>query len=153
MQDAPLLEVRDLSLAFQTEEGRTTALRGVTFDVRPGQILGVVGESGSGKSVTSLSVMRLLPSPPAEIVGGEIRFDGSDLLARSEAEMRRLRGREIAMIFQEPMSSLNPVHRVGDQIVEAIRAHEPMPRRAARARPVGRLRPVGVPDPEERAPG
>jgi peptide/nickel transport system ATP-binding protein len=151
MLEEPLLSVRDLSLAFHTEEGKTTALRGVSLDVMPGRVLGVVGESGSGKSVTSLSVMRLLPTPPAEIESGEIRFGGRDLLRLRESEMRSLRGREIAMIFQEPMSSLNPVHRVGDQIAEAIRAHEGGARKQARERAVDLLRKVGIPDPAERA--
>jgi peptide/nickel transport system ATP-binding protein len=151
MVDAPLLSVRGLSLAFHTEEGRTTALRGVSFEVAPGKVLGIVGESGSGKSVTSLSIMRLLPIPPAVIEAGEITFGGRDLLSLREREMRAIRGREIAMIFQEPMSSLNPVHRVGDQIAEAIRAHESLSRREARDRAVALLRKVGIPDPEERA--
>jgi len=151
MVDEPLLSVRDLQLAFQTEEGRTTALRGVSFDVHAGKILGVVGESGSGKSVTSLSVMRLLPSPPAEILGGSIRFDGRELLSLREGEMRALRGRDIAMIFQEPMSSLNPVHRVGAQIAEAILAHEKVSKGEAHERAVALLEKVGIPDPRERA--
>ena len=145
-----LLEVRDLVTEFPTRKGVVRAVNGVTFDVESGEILAVVGESGSGKSVTSLSIMRLLQDP-GHVASGSIIFDGEDLLAASEAEMERVRGGQISMIFQEPMTSLNPVYRVGDQIVEAIRTHSDMSKKDAWARAVEMLRVVGIPSPEERA--
>ena len=145
-----LLEVRDLVTEFPTRKGVVRAVNGVTFDVESGEILAVVGESGSGKSVTSLSIMRLLQDP-GHVASGSITFDGEDLLAASEAEMERVRGGQISMIFQEPMTSLNPVYRVGDQIVEAIRTHSDMSKKDAWARAVEMLRVVGIPSPEERA--
>ncbi|HEX6988196.1 MAG TPA: ATP-binding cassette domain-containing protein, partial [Bacillota bacterium] len=119
-----LLEIRGLKTYFRTEDGVVPAVDGVSMHINRGETLGVVGESGCGKSVTSLSVMRLVPNPPGEIVGGEILFEGENLLDKSEREMRRIRGNEIAMIFQEPMTSLNPVYTVGDQIAEAIELHQ-----------------------------
>ncbi len=145
-----LLEVRDLVTEFPTRRGVVRAVNGVTFDLERGEILAVVGESGSGKSVTSLSIMGLLQEP-GHVAGGSITFDGKDLLAASEAEMEQVRGAQISMIFQEPMTSLNPVYRVGDQIVEAIRTHSDMSKKDAWARAVEMLRVVGIPSPEERA--
>ena len=146
----PLLVVEDLRTHFFTDEGVVRAVDGVSFEVRAGETLAVVGESGSGKSVTSLSILRLIPSPPGRIVSGSIRFRGRELLGLSNEEMRRIRGREISMIFQEPMTSLNPVYTCGDQIMEALIVHERMDRRAARARAIDLLRTVGIPSPEQR---
>jgi oligopeptide/dipeptide ABC transporter ATP-binding protein len=145
-----LLEIRDLHTHFFTEEGVVRAVDGISFDVRAGETLAVVGESGSGKSVTSLSILRLIPSPPGRIVSGSIRFRGRDLLQLSPEAMRRIRGREISMIFQEPMTSLNPVYSCGEQIMEALMLHERLPRGAARARAIDLLRTVGIPSPEQR---
>src|SRR3954463_16158155 len=116
----PLLEVRDLNVAFDTERGQIRPVRDVSFSIFPGQTVALVGESGCGKSVTSLSILRLIPTPPGKGLGGEILLEGRDLLKLSEPEMRKVRGKEVAMIFQEPMTSLNPVYTVGDQIVEAV---------------------------------
>ena len=147
---APLLSIRDLKVELATDEGTITAIDGVSFDVPPGGCLGIVGESGCGKSVTSLAVMGLLPRPAARVVGGEIRFDGRNLLALDERELRALRGREISMIFQEPMTSLNPAFSIGDQIVECLMTHERIPVAAARSRAVELLRRVRIPAPEAR---
>ncbi|HEX2103657.1 MAG TPA: ATP-binding cassette domain-containing protein, partial [Solirubrobacteraceae bacterium] len=119
---APLLEVRDLRVHFATDDGLVQALDGISYTLDPGRVLGIVGESGSGKSVSSLTVMGLTRSRNARI-SGEVLFDGRDLLRASEDEMRQLRGNDIAMIFQDPLSSLHPFYRVGDQLVEAVRAH------------------------------
>jgi oligopeptide/dipeptide ABC transporter ATP-binding protein len=147
-----LLEVENLRTYFETEAGLARAVDGVSFSVDKGEVLGIVGESGSGKSVTSLSIMRLVPQPPGRIMpGSRILFKGRDLLGLSAAEMRHIRGNDIAMIFQEPMTSLNPVYPVGDQIAEAIRYHRGVGKRQARARAVELLRQVGIPDPERRA--
>jgi oligopeptide/dipeptide ABC transporter ATP-binding protein len=145
-----LLEVRGLSTHFFTEEGIVRAVDGVSFSLDEGRTLGMVGESGCGKSVTALSLLRLVP-PPGRIVGGEILWQGRDLLKLSEAEMRRVRGREIAMVFQEPTTSLNPVFTVGDQIGEAIRLHQRTDRRETRRRVIEMLRLVEIPEPERRA--
>jgi peptide/nickel transport system ATP-binding protein len=145
-----LLEVEDLHTHFFTDEGVVRAVDGVSFDVRAGETLAVVGESGSGKSVTSLSILRLIPSPPGRIVSGAIRFRGRNLLELSGEEMRRIRGREISMIFQEPMTSLNPVYSCGEQIMESLILHERMRRRAARARAIELLGMVGIPSPDQR---
>jgi oligopeptide/dipeptide ABC transporter ATP-binding protein len=147
----PLLELRDLRTHFHTDDGIVRAVDGVSFELREGETLAVVGESGSGKSVTSLSIMRLLPKPQGRVVGGEIRFRGRDLLALSEDGMRRLRGREISMIFQEPMTSLNPVFSCGDQVAEVLELHERLPRAQAFARAVELLRMVGIAEPAQRA--
>jgi len=146
----PLLSLRHLVTAFDTDEGYLRAVDDVSFDVLPGQTLGIVGESGCGKSVTALSIMRLIPSPPGIIERGEALFEGRDLLQLPEPEMRSLRGNDISMIFQEPMTSLNPVYTVGSQIVEAIRLHQPLSRRAARARAIELLDLVGIPAPSQR---
>ncbi|HJL16195.1 MAG TPA: ABC transporter ATP-binding protein [Sandaracinaceae bacterium LLY-WYZ-13_1] len=146
----PLLRVEDLVTAFHTDEGVLRAVDGVSFELADGQTLGIVGESGCGKSVTSLSVMGLVPQPPGVIERGRIVFEGTDLLALSEREMRRLRGNRISMIFQEPMTSLNPVHRVGRQISEAVRLHRGVSRTEARERAIEMLDLVGIPAPSDR---
>jgi peptide/nickel transport system ATP-binding protein len=146
-----LLEVTDLRTWFHTEAGAARAVDGVSFAIDEGEVLGVVGESGSGKSVTSLSVMRLIPQPPGRIMdGSSIRFKGEELVGVSKRRMRDIRGNDIAMIFQEPMTSLNPVFPVGDQIGEALRLHRKVGKREARERSVELLRLVGLPNPEER---
>jgi len=145
-----LLAVRDLRTSFFLEGGEARAVDGVSFSLDAGRVLGLVGESGCGKSVTALSLMRLVP-PPGRIVAGEVRFDGRDLLPIAEAEMRTVRGAGIAMVFQEPMTSLNPVFTVGNQIAEAVRLHRPVSRREAWARAVELLGEVGIPDPATRA--
>ncbi|MBX3126962.1 MAG: ABC transporter ATP-binding protein [Polyangiaceae bacterium] len=146
----PVLSVKRLTTAFDTDRGRLRAVHDVSFEVPAGETLALVGESGCGKSVSALSILRLLPTPPAEIEQGEIVFRGANLLALSEREMRAIRGDKIAMIFQEPMTSLNPVYTVGSQIVEAIRLHQSRSRGGARQRAIEMLRLVGIPSPEER---
>jgi len=146
----PLLSLRHLVTAFETDEGYLRAVDDVSFDVLPSRTMGIVGESGCGKSVTALSIMRLIPSPPGFVESGEAIFDGSDLFEIPESEMRSLRGNEISMIFQEPMTSLNPVYTIGSQIVEAIRLHQKMSRSSARARAIELLELVGIPAPAER---
>ncbi len=150
MPEAPLLEVRDLRTYFDTEGGVYRAVDGVSFAVAPGRTLGIVGESGCGKSVTSLSVMGLVQEPPGRRAGGEVLFAGEDLLKKSRSEMEDLRGSALAMIFQEPMTSLNPVYRVGDQIVEGLRRHRGLSREEARRRALDMLRLVRIPSPETR---
>src|SRR5436190_916049 len=149
----PLLRVRDLKTYFVTEQGSGTAraVDGVSFEVQPGETLGIVGESGCGKTVTSLSILRLIPEPPGHIRPGSfIEFEGRNLLTLEPRDLRAIRGNQIAMIFQEPMTSLNPVFTVGDQIAEAAIVHQRLSRRAARTRAIEMLRLVGIPDPEER---
>ncbi len=148
---APLLEVKGLTTVFDTERGRAVAVDGVDLYVERGETLGIVGESGCGKSVTALSIMRLVPSPPGRITSGEILFDGRNLLALSDREIRRIRGAEIAMIFQEPMTSLNPVFTVGYQVAEAIRVHRGLSKRAAMQEAVRMLEMVEIPDAAARA--
>ena len=145
-----LLEVHGLATAFEHEHGAARAVDGVSFTLEAGQVLGLVGESGCGKSVTALSLMRLVP-PPGRVVAGEVLLEGRELLALPEREMRRLRGPGMAMIFQEPMTSLNPVLRVGSQIAEAVRIHGGVGRRAAWDRAVELLGEVGIPEPATRA--
>ncbi|MDD5800072.1 MAG: ABC transporter ATP-binding protein [Coriobacteriales bacterium] len=145
-----LLEVKNLVTEFPTRKGVVRAVNGVTFGVNAGETVALVGESGSGKSVTSLSIMRLLQEP-GHVAGGSITFDGTDLLSLSEQQMEQVRGGKIAMVFQEPMTSLDPVYRVGDQIVEAIQQHSDATKEEAWARAVEALRVVGIPSPEERA--
>jgi len=146
----PLLELRELKTHFFTDDGVLRAVDGVSYALGTGETLAVVGESGSGKSVTALSILRLVPSPPGRIVGGSIRFRGRDLLSLSEAEMRGIRGREISMIFQEPMTSLNPVYTCGEQIIEVLQLHLKLERPAARAQAIELLKKVGIPSPEQR---
>src|SRR5438132_2197958 len=131
-----LLEVRDLTTYFFTGAGIVRAVDGVSFELAPGEAVGLVGESGCGKSVSALSIMGLVPSPPGRTVAGQVLFDGRDLLRLSEAELRRVRGGEIAMVFQDPMTSLNPVLPIGLQLVEALEFHRGMTRDAARRRAV-----------------
>ena len=145
-----LLEVKDLHTYFQTREGLVRAVAGVSFHLDQGELMGLVGESGCGKSMTALSIMRLV-APPGKIVAGEILFEGKNLLNFSNAEMRHLRGNDIAMIFQDPMTSLNPVYTVGEQIAEALRLHRGLSRRAARAGAIEAMREVSIPDPALRA--
>jgi oligopeptide/dipeptide ABC transporter ATP-binding protein len=145
----PLLEVRDLKVSFRTEDGLVRAVDGVSFTLAKGEVLGIVGESGSGKSVSVMSVMRLIIDPNA-IFEGEVIYKGRDLMKLSQDEMREVRGAEIAMIFQDPMTSLNPVYKVGWQIAEQIREHEELSAGAARARAVELLAAVGIPNPELR---
>jgi len=146
----PLLEVTDLRTWFFTRDGVVRAVDGVSFHVAPGETLAIVGESGCGKSVTALSVLRLIPSPPGRIVSGRIRFAGRDLLGLSEPEMRDVRGNEISMIFQEPMTSLNPVLTIGRQIAEILTLHQGLSRNRALARAVDMLRLVHIPEAERR---
>ncbi|MCX7384387.1 MAG: ABC transporter ATP-binding protein [Alphaproteobacteria bacterium] len=145
-----LLEVRGLTTAFQTERGEITAVEDVSFDLDAGEILGIVGESGSGKSVTALSIMGLLPQPPARLVAGSITFAGQDLTQLSDRSMERIRGAGISMVFQEPMTSLNPVMTIGEQIMETVRAHESISARDQRLRALQMLDRVGIPSAEQR---
>ncbi len=145
-----LLEVKGLRTSFFTEGGEVKAVDDVNFNVYRGKTLGIVGESGCGKSVTSLSIMRLIPNPPGRTVGGEILYKGRDLLKLSDSEMRKIRGDEISMIFQEPMTSLNPVFTVGNQIMEAVMLHQNLSRKDARNKAIEQLQLVGIPSPEKR---
>jgi len=145
-----LLSVRDLVVQFRTHDGTVHAVNGVSFDLDEGETLGLVGESGCGKSVTNLAVMRLLPQPAGHIDGGQVFFEGEDLIGLSESEMRDIRGKDIAMIFQDPMTSLNPVLTIEEQMVETIRAHKRVSKKEARARALELLQTVGIPQPETR---
>jgi peptide/nickel transport system ATP-binding protein/oligopeptide transport system ATP-binding protein len=140
-----LLDVQGLTTAFMTGRGEITAIEEVSFSLKKGEILGIVGESGSGKSVTALTIMGLLPTPPARIAAGKVLFQGQELTKLSSREMQRIRGPGIAMIFQEPMTSLNPVFSIGDQIMETIKAHENLPAAALRKRAIDMLDKVGIP--------
>ena len=144
-----LLEVKDLKTYFYTDEGVVKSVDGVSFSVDKGETLGVVGESGCGKSITSMSIMQLI-GKPGKIVNGEIDFKGENLLNKDKEEMRKIRGKEIAMIFQEPMTSLNPVYTVGQQIMEAVLIHEDMTKEQARERAIQMLDLVKIPDAEKR---
>jgi oligopeptide/dipeptide ABC transporter ATP-binding protein len=148
--EKPLLDVRGLRTHFAVDGGEMRAVDGVSFTIRAGATLGLVGESGCGKSVTSLSIMGLVPQPPGRIAGGEVRFDGEDLLKVPPRRLRDLRGDQLAMIFQEPMTSLNPAFTVGDQIAEALQRHRGLSRAAAMARAVDLLGRVRIPSPETR---
>jgi oligopeptide/dipeptide ABC transporter ATP-binding protein len=145
-----VLEVQDLHTYFQTRWGTVRAVDGVSFDLHRGETLGIVGESGSGKSVTMLSLMRLVPSPPGRIVSGRIILEGEDILELSEEEMGRVRGRKIGLILQDPMTSLNPVFNIGEQVMEAVRIHQPLHKKTALARAVEVLRKVNIPAAETR---
>ena len=149
-QEPPLLELRELRTYFDTEDGTVKAVDGVSLSIGRGETLGIVGESGCGKSVTAFSIMRLIPDPPGRIAGGQILFDGLDIVSLPEREMRKLRGNRMSMIFQEPMSSLNPVYTVGDQIMEAITLHQGKSPADAREIAIDMLRQVGIPAPEKR---
>ena len=150
MTQKPLLQIRDLNIAFDTPRGQIRPVRDVSLDIFPGQIVALVGESGCGKSVTSLSILRLIPSPPGKVLSGRIMLDGRDLLTLPEKEMRKVRGKDIAMIFQEPMTSLNPVYTIGDQIVEAVMLHQHVNTKEAYAIAEESLREVGIADPRRR---
>src|SRR6266700_956049 len=149
-QAKPLLEIDNLQTHFFTAAGVVRAVDGVSYDVRAGEVLGVVGESGCGKSVTALSILRLVADPPGRIVGGAVRFQGNNLLELSEAEMEAVRNNDISMIFQEPMTSLNPLMTIGRQITEAIVLHQGLARRDAMDRATEMLRSVHIPEPERR---
>jgi oligopeptide transport system ATP-binding protein len=146
----PLLSVRNLQTRFATDRGTVRAVDGVSFDLEEGEVLGLVGESGSGKSVTALSIMRLVPEPPGHVIANALSFDGTDLLRLSEAQAREVRGAAMAMIFQDPMRSLNPVLTIGRQITEVLRRHQRLDSRAARRRAIELLETVGIPLAEQR---
>jgi oligopeptide/dipeptide ABC transporter ATP-binding protein len=147
----PILSIRDLVVEFATEDGTVKAVDGITYDLYPGETLGIVGESGSGKSVSTMSLLGLIPQPPGRVVRGEALFKGKDLLKVSKKELRRIRGNDVAMVFQDPMTSLNPVLKIGFQIAEAIKTHNHgVKDSAAKERAVGLLKLVGVPNPERR---
>ncbi len=148
--NSPLLEVKNLTIAFDTPRGRIVPVNDVSFTIHPGQTFCLVGESCCGKSVSSLSILRLIPTPPGRFLQGQVRFAGRDLLTLSEPEMRKVRGKDIAMIFQEPMTSLNPVYTVGDQIVEAITLHQSVSMREAWQIAEQALHDVGIADPRRR---
>ena len=145
-----ILDVEDLKTYFFTRQGLVKAVDGVTFKLNKGETLAIVGESGCGKSITALSLLRLIPDPPGRIVNGAIRLDGRDLIGLDESEMRKVRGNDISMIFQEPMTSLNPVMTIGDQIAEVLRLHQDMSKQEAREKAVEMLRLVRIPVPEQR---
>ena len=145
-----LLQVRDLRVEFSSSSGRVHAVNGVSFDVQAHELLGIVGESGCGKSVTSLAILRLLPKPAGRITGGTVTFDGTDLLHLGDEAMRDLRGRQVAMIFQDPMTSLNPVTTIGEQLVEVVQAHTKLRRKAAEQRAIETLELVGLPNAKAR---
>lgn len=145
-----LLEVKNLEVSFQTYGGEVQAVRGVSFYLNKGETLAIVGESGSGKSVTSQTIMRLIPTPPGKIKNGQILFNGEDLVKKTDKEMEQIRGRDIGMIFQDPMTSLNPTMKVGHQIMEVIMKHQKLPKSAAKERAIELLRLVGIPMPEKR---
>ena len=145
-----LLEVKNLEASIKTKTGAIHAIEDISFSMEKGEILGVVGESGCGKSLTALSILRLLPTPPIEISGGQILYDGQDLLKMSKASIRSIRGNRISMIFQEPMTSLNPVYTVGNQIMEAIHFHRKVSRKVCWEQAVKMLKMVGIPAPEQR---
>ncbi|MCR6487520.1 ABC transporter ATP-binding protein [Amycolatopsis sp. OK19-0408] len=146
-----LLEINDLHVEFRVDTGTVTAADGVSLSVAEGETLALVGESGSGKTATALSVLRLNPEPPCVYAGGEILLDGRDVLKLSEKDLRRIRGNDVAMVFQDPMTSLNPVRRVGVQVAEVVRKHQGASRAAAAKAAVEALREAGIPDPERRA--
>lgn len=150
LQKKPLLEVHELTVHFFTEEGVVRAVENVSFEIYPGEVLGLVGESGCGKTVTGLSLLRLIPIPPGRVVNGDILFDGRSLLGLEEKEMEKVRGNDIAMIFQEPMTSLNPVFTIGDQIMEAIILHQRLDKTEAKKRAIEMLDRVKIPSPEKR---
>ena len=147
---ASLLQIRDLKTYFYTEDGVVRAVDGISYDVQTGEIVGLVGESGCGKTVSALSILKLIPDPPGKIVGGEIVFEGDDLLKTDENEIRHIRGNRIAMIFQEPMTSLNPVLTIGRQITESLELHLKMDRSAAIQRAVELMQMVGIPEAKAR---
>lgn len=143
-----LLDIKNLGIEFKTDEGSVLAVDNVSFSIGKGEVVGLVGESGCGKSVTALGLLRLIPMPPGRITGGEVIFEGQDLLRLPPPELRAIRGRRISVIFQEPMSALSPLHRIGAQLVETLQLHRPMDHRSAWALSVDWLKRVGLPDPE-----
>ena len=149
-KDGALLRIVELRTYFHLDEGIARAVDGVSFEIPRGKTLGLVGESGCGKSVTALSIMRLVPSPPGRIQGGSVYFGETDLVKLSERQMRKVRGNDISMVFQEPMTSLNPVFTVGNQIMEVLRLHQKMPKKEARKKTIELLEQVGIPLPEQR---
>jgi oligopeptide transport system ATP-binding protein len=151
MNDECILRVENLKTQFRTGYGLVKAVDGISFELRRGETLGIVGESGCGKSVTNLSILQLVPSPPGRIAGGKVIFRGRDLLEASEEEVRVLRGKNISMIFQDPLTSLNPVLKVWVQIAEAIQLHQGLGKREAKAKAIELLKLIGIPDPERRA--
>jgi oligopeptide/dipeptide ABC transporter ATP-binding protein len=150
MTDEVILQVEDLRTYFNTDEGVVKAVDGVSFDLRKGETLGIVGESGSGKSVTNLSIINMIPSPPGKIAGGEVRFMGADLLKMPAKDIRKIRGNKISMIFQDPMTSLNPFLRISTQMTETIILHQGLDKKAARDKAIEMLRLAGIPAPEKR---
>lgn len=148
--ESPLLKVNHLQTHFFTKSGVVKAVDGINFKINPGETLGIVGESGSGKSITAMSILGLIPSPPGKIVNGEIIYKGEDLIHKTEKQMRRIRGKEIAMVFQDPMTSLNPVFTIEKQLIETIIAHENFTKKQARTRALELLHMVGIPDPKKR---
>ncbi|MCG7586928.1 ABC transporter ATP-binding protein [Photobacterium sp. OFAV2-7] len=149
-EQTPLLSVENLTVEFKTDKGTVRAINGVNFKVMPGETVAIVGESGCGKSVSSLSIMGLVPSPPGKIVDGSITFKGRELVGLSEKEYRKVRGNEISMIFQEPMTALNPVLKISTQMIDVIRLHNDVSKKQARARAIEMLDTVGIPSPEKR---
>jgi len=147
---APLLQIRDLKTYFFTDDGVVKAVDGISYDVQPGEIVGLVGESGCGKTVSALSILRLIPEPPGKIVGGEMIFEGDDLLKANAEEIRHIRGNRIAMIFQEPMTSLNPVLTIGRQITESLELHLKMDHHSATKRAIELMEMVGIPEAKAR---
>jgi oligopeptide/dipeptide ABC transporter ATP-binding protein len=150
MSDVPILELDNLQIEFSTRAGALRAVDGVSLSIAPGETLGLVGESGSGKSVTARAIMRLVATPPGRYAGGRILFEGRDLLALSEGEMQKMRGSQISMVFQDPMTFLNPVYTAGEQVAEAIRTHQGASRAEAKARTIELFRTVGIPNAEDR---
>ncbi len=150
MTDNVILKVRDLQTHFRTDEGVVKAVDGVSFDLRAGETLAIVGESGSGKSVTNLSIMNLIPSPPGKIVGGEVWYNGSDILKMSDREIRAIRGNKISMIFQDPMTSLNPFLRISTQMIETIVLHQGLSKKDAKDKAIEMLKLAGIPAAEKR---
>lgn len=147
----PLLSLQNLKVEFDTQDGRVRVIDHVSFDLAPGEVLGVVGESGCGKSMTALAILGLVPKPTGHITGGAIRYQGEDLVTASDSRLRQVRGNEISMIFQEPMTSLNPVYTVGEQIAETLRLHQGLSRTAAEQRAIEMLKAVRIPEAERRA--
>ncbi len=145
-----LLEVSDLKTYFFTDDGVVKAVDGVSFSIDEGETFGLVGESGCGKSVTALSIIKLIPDPPGKIIGGEVRLEGEDLLKKSENEMQKIRGNKISMIFQEPMTSLDPVFTIGSELIETIQLHQGVEKEEAEKKAIEMLRVVGIPEPEKR---
>jgi peptide/nickel transport system ATP-binding protein len=146
----PILNIRDLVVEFKTEAGVIRALDGISFEVGEGEALGIVGESGCGKSVTALSILRLIPNPPGRIAGGSIELDGIDVVSQPEDKMRKVRGSLASMIFQEPMTALNPVFTIGNQMVEVIRVHQKISKADAKLQAIEMLRTVNIESPEKR---